>query len=65
MQTDPTVFVRLPDGQQYEHHFEFLPRVGETIHFDDGTFRVVAVEFRNFPDLGACFYPVLEVDPLQ
>jgi len=57
--SDPRVFLRLPDGEQIERPFEVLPRVGETIHFEDQTYRVSAVEFRLFPGQGTYFHPVL------
>ena len=62
---DPVVFVRFPDGELSDCVVEVVPQIGHTIHYSDGTFRVVAVEFRIFPDKGTYHYPVVVVEEVR
>ena len=62
---DPVVFLRLPDGEQVDECLEVVPQIGSTIHYRDGTFRVVAVEFRKFPARGTYFYPVCVLEEVR
>jgi hypothetical protein len=59
--TESLVYLRLPDGEQFEWGFDFLPRVGDTVHFRDRSYRVQSVEFRLFGE-DTVFRPVLALE---